>query len=342
MGRVMQSTAELLLALGTAAALAVGVYILKGGAITLGTLYLVLAYTSLIAWNLLQITMQLDDLQKAVGATERINELYHTPNALTGSNKAAVPAGPPSVTFEHVSFGYTEGVPVLSDISFCLKPGRVLGLLGHTGSGKTTLIRLLVRFYDPDQGVIRLNGVDSRDTSTAELRRRMGVVTQDVQLFHATVRDNLTLFDDAISDERIRAAIERLGLDSWLASLPDGLDTMLAGDGGLSAGQAQLLAFTRVFLQEPELVILDEASSRLDPATERLIGRAVERLLRPEGTRRTAIIIAHRLQTVQRVDEILILDRGRIEEHGERVTLLDDPTSRFSRLLRTGLEEVLS
>ena len=338
MGRVMQSTAELLLALGTAAAVAAGAYLVRGGAISLGTLYLVLAYTNLIAWNLLQITMQLDDLQKAVGAAERIGELYQIPALPARATAAIIPPGAPSIVFEHVSFGYAAGVPILADVSFCLESGRVLGLLGRTGSGKTTLIRLLARFYDPNQGVIRLNGVDIQDTAPARLRRRLGVVTQEVQLFHASVRDNLALFDATISDERIHSAIHALGLDAWLAALPRGLETELSGESGLSAGQAQLLAFARVFLQEPDVVILDEASSRLDPATERLIGRAVERLI----AGRTTIIIAHRLETVQRVDDMLILEAGRIVERGQRALLAQDSGSRFSHLLRTGCAEVLA
>ncbi len=338
MSRVMQSSMELLLALGSAAALVVGAYVLTSGAITLGTLYLVLAYTTIIAWNLLQITMQLDDLQKAIAAAERIFELYHTQNTLAATAYGVIPDGSPSVAFEHVSFAYTDATPILTDISFCLKEGTVLGLLGRTGSGKTTLIRLLFRFYDPQQGVIRLNGVDVRDVPLPSLRRRFGVVTQDVQLFHATVRDNLTLFDTTIPDERIHTALAQLDLDRWMASLPNGLDTvLLGGDSAVSAGEAQLLAFTRVFLQDPDVVILDEASSRLDPATEYLVGRAIGRLL--DG--RTAIIIAHRLQTVQRVDDILILQDGRIAEFGSRAALAATPASRFSHLLRVGLEEVL-
>jgi ATP-binding cassette subfamily B protein len=233
---------------------------------------------------------------------------------------------------------------VLHNLSFALKPGTVLGLLGRTGSGKTTLCRLLFRLYDPDEGVICFDcassgaPVDLRALPLSELRCRVGVVTQDIQLFQASVRDNLTLFDPSIPDERIECAVRDLGMGEWLASLPEGLDTKLAsGGGGLSAGEAQLLALARIFLQDPGLVILDEASSRLDPATEAMIEHAVDALIQD----RTAIIIAHRLGTVQRADEILILDEGRICEHGPRAQLASEPTSRFYRLLQTGLEEVL-
>ena len=172
-----------------------------------------------------------------------------------------------------------------------------------------------------------------------ELRQRVAIVTQDVQLFQASVRDNLTFFDDSISDDHLLKVIDDLGLRDWLGTLPNGLDTKLeTGGRSLSAGEAQLLAFTRVFLRDPGLVILDEASSRLDPATEQLIERAVDRLLE----NRTAIVIAHRLRTVERADEILILDRGRVIEHGEREILEQDATSQYYRLLQTGLEEVLA
>jgi ABC-type multidrug transport system fused ATPase/permease subunit len=160
-----------------------------------------------------------------------------------------------------------------------------------------------------------------------------------VQLFQATVRDNLTFFDTGISDERILQVLTDIGLLDWFHALPQGLDTELGpGGGGLSAGEAQLLAFTRVFLKDPGLVVLDEASSRLDPATEQLIEHAVEKLLH----NRTGIIIAHRLATVERADEIMILDGGRIHEHGSRERLAHDPASRFATLLHTGMEEVLA
>jgi ABC-type multidrug transport system fused ATPase/permease subunit len=215
----------------------------------------------------------------------------------------------------------------------------VLGVLGRTGSGKTTLTRLLFRLYDPDAGAIRLGDVDIRHASLADVRRHVGMVTQEVQLFNASVRDNLTLFNRRVADEAIVRALREIGLWEWFQSLPDGLDTQLGpAGGGLSAGQAQLLALTRVFLRDPGLVILDEASSRLDPATERLLERAIDRLF----ANRTGIVIAHRLGTVQRADDILILEHGRIAEYGRRKELAANPNSRFAHLLRTGLEEVLA
>jgi ABC-type multidrug transport system fused ATPase/permease subunit len=232
---------------------------------------------------------------------------------------------------------------VLQDVSFRLEPGSVMGLLGRTGSGKTTLTRLLLRLYDPNSGHVFLgdaaSSVDARQVPLRHLRQRVGMVTQNIQLFHGTVRDNLTLFDTGVPEERIRAVMADLGLARWLSTLTKGLDTTLdSGGGGLSAGEAQLLAFARIFLRDPGLVILDEASSRLDPATERMVESAVDRLV----LGRTAIIIAHHLHTVLRADQILILEGGCPIEWGERAALARDPRSRFHHLLQTGLEEVLA
>jgi ABC-type multidrug transport system fused ATPase/permease subunit len=201
------------------------------------------------------------------------------------------------------------------------------------------MARLLTRLYDPQDGEVLIGGVRTADAVITELRGRVGMVTQDVQLFQASIRDNLTFFDQEIDDDRLMEVLDHLGLRDWVEALPDGLDTSLqAGGGGLSAGQAQLLAFTRIFLRDPGLVVLDEASSRLDPATEALIERAVDRLL----AGRTAVIIAHRLGTVTRADDILILEDGQVVEFGRRVELASDPESRLAQLLRTGMEEVLA
>jgi ABC-type multidrug transport system fused ATPase/permease subunit len=241
------------------------------------------------------------------------------------------------VELDGVSFGYAEDAPVLRDISVCLKPGRVLGVVGRTGSGKTTLTRLLPRFHDPLAGVVRLGGVDLRMVRLAAVRARIGLVTQEVHLFNASVRDNLTLFDDDVPDDRLSAVLDTLDLAGWLRELPRGLDTPLGpGGAGLSAGQAQMLACARVFLRDPDLVILDEASSRLDPATERLVHTALGRLL--DG--RTGIIVAHRLATIAYADDILVLEDGQVREHGPRLALAADPASRFAELLRVAAEEV--
>jgi ATP-binding cassette, subfamily B, bacterial len=345
-GRFLFSSAIILFAIGNATAIASGGWLLGLGALTIGTVYLIFDYTGTLSSNLRVITEQLDDLQRATAGIERVSELIRIQSAVR-DGAAVLPDAPRSalaLRFHDVSFGYDDNdspednAPVLQHVSFELAPGKVLGLLGRTGSGKTTLTRLLFRFYDPVEGAITLNGFDVRQLALAELRRRVGLVTQEVQLFQASVRDNLTFFDAGISDESILRVIDELGLSEWLAKLPSGLNTELeSGAGGLSAGEGQLLAFARVFLADPGLVVMDEASSRLDPATEQKIERAVDALLRG----RTALIIAHHLATVQRADDILILQDGRVVEYGPRRALAARPDSRFARLLRTGLQEVL-
>ena len=328
-----------------------GTAVYQNGVLTIGTIYLVFYYIDVIKGPLWVIQRQVQDLQQASASLNRIAELFAIQPTIEDGATAVIPTGPLAVQFDHLTFAY-EDTPdtaeiVLQDVSFTLQPKRVLGLLGRTGGGKTTLTRLLFRFYDPTKGAIRLGTgrvedtdgryVDLRHVSQANIRQRIGLVTQDVELFHASVRDNLTLFDNTIADEQIITALETLGLRQWLDSLPDGLNTKLEASDSLSSGEAQLLALGRVFLQDPGLIIMDEASSRLDPATEHLLETAVSKLL----TNRTAIIIAHRLGTVQRADEIMILEDGHILEHNDRTLLANDPNSRFYKLLQTGLEEAI-
>jgi ATP-binding cassette subfamily B protein len=320
-----------LFALGNALAFALGLALFRTGAITIGTVYLIFHYTELLRRPIEQIRTQLQDLQKAGASIGRVRELFALRSRLDDGPGTPIPAGPLSVEFARVTFGYDDEDAVVRDISLRVEAGATLAILGRTGSGKTTLARLLSRLYDPTCGEVRLGGVPLREASLTDVRRRVGVVTQDVQLFAGTVRDNLTFFNPAIPDDPLWRALDALGLSAWLRALPLGLDTPLAaGGGGLSAGEAQLLAFARVFLGDPGLVILDEASSRLDPATEALIGRAVETVLRD----RTGVIVAHRLDTVRRADLVLILDGGRIAECGTRAALAADPTSRYAALLR--------
>ena len=317
--------------------LAVGAYLFWRGQITIGTVYLIWHYFWMVHIPIQAISREFEDLQRAGASIQRVRELLDTtPRVKDGPG--AVSTGQPSIEFSDVSFSYRVGTRVLHNVSFRLEPGKTLGLLGRTGSGKSTMSRLLFRFYDPEEGSVRLDDVDIRSFHLDDLRRRVGMVTQEVQLFEATVRDNLTLFDPSIADRQIKETLSSLGLGDWYDSLADGLDTRMAAGGQLSAGEAQLLAFARVFLRDPDCVVLDEASSRLDPATEHLIQQAVDRLL----SGRTAIVIAHRLATIQRVDQILVVEGGRVREQGEREALAQDPESVFSALLRTGLEEVLT
>ncbi|TMV50881.1 ABC transporter ATP-binding protein [Paenibacillus mesophilus] len=334
----MWITTLVVFAIGNAIAFALSAYLWHQGAISIGTVYMIFYYTELMAKPIEKIRTQMEDLQKADASIVRIRQLLDTEPAIRDGAGTPIPAGPLPVSFDDVTFAYESGNATLDGIDFRLEPGQVLGLLGRTGSGKTTLARLLLRFYDPQEGAIRLGDVPIRDAKLHDLRRRVGMVTQNIEIFQGTVRDNLTFYDPDVSDEHIVRVLEELGLESWFRSLPSGLDSKLESGGrGLSAGEAQLLAFARVFLTDPGLVILDEASSRLDPATEQRLEAAVTKLLRG----RTCIIIAHRLATVERSDCILILENGKIAEFGSRKALADDPDSRFSRMLAVGMEEVL-
>jgi ABC-type multidrug transport system fused ATPase/permease subunit len=337
-GALSGATTLTIFVLGSALMMGLGAFLWSIGAITLGIVYLFWSYTDLLSQPIQQIRNQIQDLQQAEACIQRIEQLFSMQSAIVESEQAIeAPQGPLAVAFSDVTFGYNAGEPVLHEVSFDIAPGRVLGILGRTGSGKTTLARLLFRLYDAQEGEVCLGGYLVKTLTLRSLRQRVGMVTQDVQLFNAPVRDNLTFFNRAIDDARLLQVIDVVGLSAWYQTLPRGLDSMLGADGqGLSAGEAQLLAFARVFLKDPGLVIFDEASSRLDPATERLIERAVSSVLAD----RTGIVIAHRLATIQRADDILILEDGCIREYGPREVLAADPQSRFSHLLRVGLEEV--
>lgn len=348
-----------LFTVGNAIALALGAYLWNRNAITIGTVYLLFYYATLLQDPIERIREELEQFQQAAASLQRIQALLSDRSQLRPGGQAVLPPGPLSVEFDGVWFGYGESKesfefsdlssqfnstqnlklktqnskPILQNLTLHLPPGQVLGLLGRTGSGKSTLARLLLRLYDIQRGEIRLGGIDIAQVPQAALPHQVGFVTQDVQIFQTSVRNNLTFFNAYIADSIILQTLDDLGLLPWLEGLPQGLDTELGADsGGLSAGQAQLLAFARVFLKNPGLVVLDEASSRLDQLTEQLIERAVDRLLE----NRTGIIIAHRLQTVERADQILILEQGQAVEYGDRAELAHNSQSRFAALLRAG------
>jgi len=319
--------------------LGVGIILFARHEATIGTLYLIFAYATLLQRPVEELSRQIQDLQQASASLLRTTDLLSAHSVIAPGQQTELPRTHLTITFDHVDFCYHPDRRTLKDVSFAVPAGATLGVVGRTGSGKTTLTRLLFRFYDPTAGTIRLNGVDLRDLALETLRSRIGLVTQDIQLFHASIRDNLTFFDPTVPEERIIAALETLGLGEWLSHQPEGVATLLAPDGtGLSAGEAQLLSFARVFLRDPPIIVLDEASSRLDPATERIVEAATMRLL----AGKTAIIIAHRLHTLKNVDAILMLEDGVIQEYGGRDALTHNADSRFAQILRAGMDEVLS
>lgn len=322
-------------AVGNIVAFGIGGYLWTKGIITIGTVFLIYNYTELLSRPIEQIRAQFEDLQKAGASVIRVQEIFNIKSEFRGDECEKLPDGALPIEFKNVLFEYETGVPVIRDISFKLEKGKVLGVLGRTGSGKTTMARMLARLYDPSEGEIYFGDKKLNSIGLKELRKHIAFVTQDVELFHATIRDNITFFDSEITDDEIVTTINSIGLTKWYEALDNGLDTMLsAGGSGLSSGEGQLLALVRVFLRNPGIVILDEASSRLDPITEQLMEKAISKLLE----NRTCIIIAHRLSTIERADNILILENGEILEYGDREKLSKDIESKLFSLLKTGVE----
>ncbi|SDX57060.1 ABC transporter ATP-binding protein [Paenibacillus sp. PDC88] len=333
------NTTVILFALAVTAVLLIGVHYYMSGAITLGTLYLIYQYTQMLNEPIEILGDQIQEFQKAKSGMLRSRELLSLRSEITEGEEGELPAGPLGLEFEHVHFSYNVDKPILTDIHFKLKPGELLGIIGRTGSGKSSLSRTLLRLYNINSGVIRVGGVDVTKLSLPALYKRIGMVTQDVQLFDGTLRENLTLFNQEISDDEILRKTEQLGLSRWIEAQPNGLDTHLSTGGtSLSAGEAQLFALTRVFLTKPSLVILDEPSSRLDAATEAMLQSAVDQMMKEC----TGIMIAHRLATLNQVDKIMVLGDGKILEFGERDELARNPASHYARLLVTGREEELA
>jgi ATP-binding cassette, subfamily B, bacterial len=325
--------------LGTTAALAVAIVLHDHGRLTIGDVFMVAAYGRLSLAPLQALGRQIQDLQPAGAAVSRIREILSmAPTVRETSHPRPLPEGPLRVELDDVSFAYEDGETALSGISFRLPAGSVLGVLGRTGSGKTTLARILARLYDPGRGSVRLGGIELADVPLEQLRQRVAYVSQDVQIIDGTLRSNLTLFADGrAGDDKLEAALHALGLEEWLASRPGGLDSRLGTGHGISAGEEQLVALARVLPREPGLVILDEPSARLDPVTERRLETAIDRLL----DCRTAVIIAHRVETLERASHLLVLEDGALAEFGSRDRLLADRGSHYSRLRQAGLRGML-
>ncbi len=314
-----------------AAVLAFGGWMVTAETMGLGILTTFILYSQRLFEPLRQLADRFTQIQGGLTAVERIGELLEQPldivdqssdyqspikpASVAPGSKGFAPVG--EVVFEGVSFAYRPDEPILQDLSFRIAPGEHVALVGPTGSGKTTLIRLLCRLYEPQLGRIMLDGVDIRTIPLQRLRKQLGVVLQDTFLFSGNVADNLRL-DASIDDDRLREICRDLGLDPLLNRLPQGLETELRERGGnLSSGERQLLAVARVAIRNPTVLVMDEATAFMDPSTEATLQRDLDRLLE----RRTAVVIAHRLATVEAADRIMVLRRGKLVEQGTHLEL---------------------
>jgi ATP-binding cassette subfamily B multidrug efflux pump len=310
---------ELLAALATALIILYGGWRVMAGTLTLGALVAFIQYSERFWRPISDLSEKFNILQAAMASSERIFTLLDTePRVVAPAQPVHLQKVRGRVGFESVSFAYQPGTPVLQDIDFTVEPGRSVALVGATGAGKTSIISLLTRFYDVQQGRVTLDGVDVRALEPAQLRSSLALVLQDVHLFSGTIASNIRL-GSAIPDERVREAARAVHAHRFIEELPEGYETPVRERGAtLSVGQKQLLSFARALAHDPRVLILDEATSSVDTETEALIQDALKVLL--QG--RTAIVIAHRLSTIQHVDEILVLHKGRVRERGTHQELL--------------------
>ena len=306
--------------------ISLGGYMVTAGAMGLGTLTTFILYSQRLFEPLRQLAERFTQIQGGLTAVERISELLEikieiydqisqkVENKIITSSSQAVSG---EVLFENVSFFYREDEPIINDLSFKIKPGEHVALVGPTGSGKTTLIRLLCRLYEPQKGNIFIDGQNIKNIPIHTLRKQLGVVLQDTFLFSGNVVDNLRL-DSLVDDQRVKEICSELGLDNLLAKLPNGLETFIRERGGnLSSGEKQLLSIARVAIRDPKVLIMDEATAFMDPSTEATLQRDLDRLLE----KRTALVIAHRLATIESSDRILVMKKGRLIEQGSHKEL---------------------
>jgi ATP-binding cassette subfamily B multidrug efflux pump len=312
---------DFLSAVGMAAIIWYGGFQVLRGSMTIGAVVAFLQYSKRFYRPLMDLSEKYNILQAAMASSERIFQLLDTEPAVTAPPDP-VPVPSPlvgEVVFDDVRFSYKPGQEVLKGVSFRVPPGQTVALVGATGAGKSTIVNLLLRFYDVTAGSVLVDGVDVRRFDPVRFRERFGIVQQDTFLFTGTIAENVSFFDDAMPRETIESACREVGLGRLLDRLPEGLDARLSErGGGLSVGEKQLVSFARALARDPRLLILDEATSSVDPETETLIERAVARLL----AGRTSIVVAHRLSTIVRADNILVLRHGEVRESGTHAELL--------------------
>ncbi|MGO1059459.1 ABC transporter ATP-binding protein [Planococcus sp. FY231025] len=297
----------------------VGGILVTQGRISIGDIQAFITYTRQFTQPVMQTANIANIIQSTIAAAERVFELLDEGEEIKETGTASLKRAGGAVSFEHVDFGYGDKL-LIEDMNISVKPGQTVAIVGPTGAGKTTLINLLMRFYELNAGTIRIDGLDTRDLSRDELRRSFGMVLQDTWLFNGTIRDNIAYGKMGATEEEIVAASDAAHADHFIRTLPEGYDTVLNEEASnISQGQKQLLTIARAILSDPPIMILDEATSSVDTRTEVLIQGAMERLMKE----RTSFVIAHRLSTIRGADLILVMDNGRVIEQGTHTELLD-------------------
>jgi ATP-binding cassette, subfamily B, bacterial len=309
------------IALGFAAIIVLGGWMVMQGRLTAGELVLFSMMIQRMLWPMTRLGQTFDEYQRAKASATRVFGLLDTPTRVKDPDKPLdMDRARGEVEFQDVHFRYRDREPVLNGLSLHIKPGEMVGIAGTTGAGKSTLIKLLLRLYDVNDGSIRIDGVDVRDLRQQDLRRQIALVSQDVFLFHGTIRDNIAYPGVDVDDARVIEASRHAQFHDFVESLPDGYDTIVGERGiKLSGGQRQRLSIARALLKDAPILILDEATSSVDTETERMIQQNLEQFTHG----RTALVIAHRLSTIRKADRILVIKDGRVEEQGRHDDLID-------------------
>lgn len=314
------SVIDLCWGIGCAALYYVGIAVIGTDEVSIGTLMAFGTYISMFWRPIMNLSNFYNQIITNIAGAERIFEILDTPSAINdGENVKELSEINGEVVFQNVSFSYDDNVKVLNNVSFCISPGETIALVGPTGAGKTTIVNLISRFYDANEGAILIDGNNVKDVTIESLRNQMGIMTQDNFLFSGTIKDNIRYGKLDATDDEIISAAKAVGAHDFIIRLENGYDTkLIERGGGLSIGQRQLLAFARTMVSMPKILILDEATSSIDTKTELLVQKGIEHLLKG----RTSFVIAHRLSTIQKADRIFVVDDGRIIEEGSPDELL--------------------
>ena len=322
---------------GYVAVCVVGALLVVNNKTDIGTITAFIMYSRIFTNQLTQLSQSFAYMQSTAAASERVFEMLAEPEMIDESQKQVIllpKAVKGEVEFSHVNFGYDENRPIIKDFSIKIKSGQKVAIVGETGAGKTTIVNLLMRFYEVNSGQILIDGVDTQDLSRNNIHNLFGMVLQDTWLFDGTLKENLKFNNDAVTDEQINDVCTKCGLNHFISTLPNGLDTKLDDNTTVSAGQKQLFTIARAMIQNSPMIILDEATSSVDTRTEKLIQNAMDTL----SSGRTSFVIAHRLSTIKNADVIIVMSNGEIVETGNHQKLLAQ-NGTYAKLYNSQFEE---